>query len=124
MRVLVVEDDPILAHGLTETLRREIVTDNVPSAEGADAALKVTDVDLVILDIGLPGVDGFTWLKRLRARGAEQSVLVLTAKEAVADRVHGLTVGADDYPGQAFAPEELMARVSALARRGRRNARA
>lgn len=120
MRVLVVEDDPILAHGLTETLRREgYVTDNVPSAEGADAALKVTDVDLVILDIGLPGVDGFTWLKRLRARGAEQSVLVLTARDAVADRVHGLTVGADDYLAKPFAPEELMARVSALARRGR-----
>jgi len=120
MRVLVIEDDPLLAHGLTETLRREgYVADNVPSAEGADAALRVTDVDLVILDIGLPGVDGFTWLKRLRSRGAEQSVLVLTAREAVADRVHGLTVGADDYLAKPFAPEELMARVSALARRGR-----
>ena len=120
MRVLVVEDDPILAHGLTETLRREgYVADNVPSAEGADAALHVTDVDLVILDIGLPGMDGFSWLKRLRARGAEQSVLVLTARDAVTDRVHGLTVGADDYLAKPFAPEELMARVSALARRGR-----
>ncbi len=120
MRVLVIEDDPILAHGLTETLRREgYVADNVPSAEGADAALRVTDVDLVILDIGLPGADGFAWLKRLRARGAEQSVLVLTARDAVTDRVHGLTVGADDYLAKPFAPEELMARVSALARRGR-----
>ena len=120
MRVLVIEDDPILAHGLTETLRREgYVADNVPSAEGADVALKVTEVDLVILDIGLPGIDGFTWLKRLRARGAEQSVLVLTARDAVADRVHGLTVGADDYLAKPFATEELVARVSALARRGR-----
>ena len=120
MRVLLIEDDPILASGLTETLRREgYVADNVPSAEGADAALRVTDVDLVILDIGLPGMDGFTWLKRLRARGAEHSVLVLTARDAVADRVHGLTVGADDYLAKPFAPEELMARVSALARRGR-----
>src|SRR5258706_13971713 len=73
MRVLVVEDDPILAHGLTETLRREgFVTDNVPSAEGADAALKVTNVELVILDIGLPGLERFTCLKRLPSRGAEQ----------------------------------------------------
>jgi len=118
--VLVIEDDPLLAHGLTETLRREgYVADNVPSAEGADAALRVTDVDLVILDIGLPGVDGFTWLKRLRARGGEQTVMVLTARDALNDRVHGLTVGADDYLAKPFAPEELMARVSALTRRGR-----
>jgi two-component system, OmpR family, response regulator len=120
MRVLVVEDDPILANGLTETLRREgYVADTVPSADGADAALKVTEVDLVILDIGLPGMDGFTWLKKLRLRGAAHSVLVLTARDAVADRVHGLTLGADDYLAKPFAPEELMARVSALARRGR-----
>jgi DNA-binding response OmpR family regulator len=120
MRVLVVEDDPILAHGLTETLRREgYVTDNVPSAEGADAALKVTDVDLVILDIGLPGEDGLSWLRRVRAQGGSQSVLVLTARDAVSDRVHGLTLGADDYLAKPFATEELVARISALARRGR-----
>src|ERR1700761_2290837 len=120
MRVLIVEDDSILANGLTETLRREgHVADSVASAEGADAALKVTDVDLVILDIGLPRVDGFTWLKRYRAHGGETSVLVLTARDALTDRVHGLTVGADDYLAKPFAPEELLARVSALTRRGR-----
>ena len=120
MRVLIVEDDPILANGLTETLRREgFVTDAVTSAEAADAALKVTDIDLVILDIGLPRVDGFTWLKRFRGHGAEQAVLVLTARDALGDRVHGLTVGADDYLVKPFATEELIARVSALARRGR-----
>ena len=120
MRVLIVEDDSILANGLTDTLRREgHVADSVNSAEGADAALKVTDVDLVILDIGLPRVDGFTWLKRFRAHGGETSVLVLTARDAVADRVHGLTVGADDYLAKPFAPEELIARVAALDRRGR-----
>jgi DNA-binding response OmpR family regulator len=120
MRVLIVEDEPVLANGLTETLRREgYVTDAVPSAEAADAALKVTDVDLVVLDVGLPGMDGFTWLKRLRARGGQQSVLVLTARDALADRVHGLKVGADDYLAKPFATEELVARVSALARRGR-----
>jgi len=118
MRVLVVEDDPILAHGLTQTLRREgYVADNVPTAEGADAALRVTDVDLVILDIGLPGVDGFAWLKRLRARGEEQSVLVLTAREAVTDRVHGLNAGADDYLAKPFDLDELLARLRALLRR-------
>ena len=120
MRVLIVEDDSILANGLTDTLRREgHVADSVNSAEGADAALKVTDVDLVILDIGLPRVDGFTWLKRFRAHGGETSVLVLTARDSVADRVHGLTVGADDYLAKPFAPEELIARVTALDRRGR-----
>jgi two-component system OmpR family response regulator len=120
MRVLIVEDDPLLAHGLAETLRREnYVVDTVSSAERAEAALKVTEIDLVILDIGLPGMDGFTWLKRFRSRGSEQAVLVLTARDALADRVHGLTVGADDYLAKPFAPEELVARVSALARRGR-----
>jgi two-component system OmpR family response regulator len=120
MRVLIVEDDPLLAHGLSETLRREnYVVDAVGSAEHADAAVKVTDIDLVILDIGLPGMDGFAWLKRFRARGSEQAVLVLTARDALADRVHGLTLGADDYLAKPFAPEELVARVSALARRGR-----
>ena len=120
MRVLIVEDDRLLANGLTETLRRVgYVVDAVSSAEAADAALKVTEVDLIVLDIGLPGMDGFTWLRRLRARGGQQAVLVLTARDAVSDRVHGLTVGADDYLAKPFATEELVARVSALARRGR-----
>ncbi len=120
MRVLIVEDDPLLADGLTQMLRREgYVADAVGSAERADAALRLSEVDLVILDIGLPGSDGFTWLKRLRSRGGEQAVLVLTARDALADRVHGLKVGADDYLAKPFAPEELVARVSALARRGR-----
>src|SRR5690242_13723838 len=80
MRVLIVEDDAILANGLTETLRREgHVADSVNTADGADAALKVAEIDLVILDIGLPRVDGFTWLKRFRAHGGNQAVLVLTA---------------------------------------------
>jgi DNA-binding response OmpR family regulator len=120
MRVLIVEDDRLLANGLTETLRRVgYVVDAVSSAEAADAALKVTEVDMIVLDIGLPGMDGFTWLRRLRARGGQQAVLVLTARDAVSDRVHGLTVGADDYLAKPFATEELVARVSALARRGR-----
>ena len=120
MRVLIVEDDPLLANGLAETLRRAgYVADPVPSAEHADAALKVAAFDLVVLDVGLPGIDGFTWLKRLRARGGQHSVLVLTARDALADRVEGLTLGADDYLAKPFATEELVARVSALARRGR-----
>jgi len=120
MRVLIVEDDRLLANGLTETLRRAgYVADAVGSAEAADAALKVTDVDLIVLDIGLPGLDGFSWMRKLRGRGGQQSVLVLTARDALADRVLGLNVGADDYLATPFATEELVARVSALARRGR-----
>jgi DNA-binding response OmpR family regulator len=120
MRILIVEDDNLLANGLTETLRRAgFVVDAVSSAEAADAALRVTEVDLLVLDIGLPGMDGFTWLRKLRSRGGQQAVLVLTAREAVTDRVLGLTVGADDYLAKPFATEELVARVSALARRGR-----
>jgi two-component system OmpR family response regulator len=120
MRVLIVEDDPLLANGLTETLRREgYVADAVASAERAEAALKVAEIDLIILDIGLPGLDGFSWLRQFRARGAQQGVLVLTARDAIHDRVQGLTLGADDYLAKPFATEELVARVSALARRGR-----
>jgi DNA-binding response OmpR family regulator len=120
MHVLIVEDDPLLAGGLRETLRRAgYVADAVPSAEQADAALKVAQIDLVILDIGLPGTDGFSWLRKLRAAGGHQAVLVLTARQAVDDRVHGLTVGADDYLPKPYATEELLARVNALARRGR-----
>jgi two-component system OmpR family response regulator len=120
MRILIVEDDALLAGGLVETLRREGYTvDAVTTAREADAAVKVASIELVILDIGLPGEDGLSWLRRLRAHGGTQSVIVLTARDAVSDRVHGLTVGADDYLAKPFATEELVARVSALARRGR-----
>jgi DNA-binding response OmpR family regulator len=120
MHVLIVEDDPILAGGLTEKLRREgYVADSVASAEQADTALRVSQIDLVILDIGLPGVDGFSWLRKMRANGGQQSVLVLTARNDVSDRVQGLTLGADDYLPKPYATEELLARVYALARRGR-----
>lgn len=120
MRVLIVEDDAVLSDGLAETLRREgYIADAVASAEAADAALATTDVDLLVLDVGLPGMDGFTWLRRLRGRGAQLGVLVLTARDAVTDRVHGLELGADDYLAKPFATEELLARMAALARRGR-----
>jgi two-component system OmpR family response regulator len=120
MRILIVEDDALLASGLVETLRREgYSVDTVPTARQADGALRLAPIDLVILDIGLPGEDGLSWLRRVRAQGGTQSVLVLTARDAVSDKVAGLTVGADDYLVKPFASEELVARVSALARRGR-----
>ena len=120
MRVLIVEDDAVLADALTETLRREgYIADTVPTAEMADAALSTTEVDLIVLDVGLPGEDGFSWLKRLRGRGGQQGVLVLTARDAVTEKVQGLKIGADDYLSKPFAQEELIARMAALARRGR-----
>ena len=120
MRVLLVEDDPLLSQGLTETLRRVgHVVDAVASAEQADAALRAGEIDLVVLDVGLPGMDGFSFLKNLRSRNQQHAVLLLTARDAVADRVHGLALGADDYLPKPFATEELVARVAALARRSR-----
>jgi DNA-binding response OmpR family regulator len=71
-----------------------------------------------VLDIGLPGIDGFEVVRRLRARGSHLPVLLLTARDAVEDRVHGLELGADDYLVKPFATAELVARIRALARRG------
>jgi DNA-binding response OmpR family regulator len=84
----------------------------------ADARLAGGDVcDVLVLDIGLPGMDGFAIVRRLRARGSAVPVLLLTARDAVADRVQGLELGADDYLVKPFATPELVARERALARR-------
>ena len=84
----------------------------------ADAALTGNRFDLLILDLGLPGMDGFEVLRRARARGARLPVLILTAKDGVNDRVRGLDLGADDYLAKPFDLVELQARVRALSRRG------
>jgi DNA-binding response OmpR family regulator len=118
MRILVVEDDSLLAAGLARTLSRAAhAVDNAKSGTEADSALQTKDYDLVILDIGLPGIDGFEVLRRLRARNSAISVLVLTARDAVEDRVHGLDMGADDYLTKPFSLTELEARVRVLLRR-------
>lgn len=123
MRVLIVEDDPLLADGLTQTLRRHgHLADCVGSAEKADAAVGQEEFGLVILDVGLPGMDGFELLRRWRAAGQTVPVLVLTARDALGDRVFGLNLGADDYLTKPFATEELLARIAALARRARSQA--
>lgn len=119
MRVLIVEDDPLLADGLTRSLRQsDFAVDCVPDGEQADHVLAAQHYDLVILDLGLPKVDGFEVLKRLRGRGATVPVLVLTARDALADRVKGLDLGADDYLTKPFDLPELEARARALIRRG------
>ena len=119
MRVLIVEDDPVLADGLTRYLQQTgYVTDLATDGTEADAVLANEDYDLVILDIGLPGMDGFEVLRRLRARDRPMPVLALTARDAIEDRVRGLNAGADDYLVKPFALVELEARLRALIRRG------
>jgi two-component system, OmpR family, response regulator len=118
LQVLIVEDDPVLADGLVRYLqqagyRTEIATNGTD----ADLQLRSDAHDLVVLDIGLPGLDGFEVLRRLRARGGRARVLMLTARDAVEDRVHGLDLGADDYLIKPFSLQELEARLRAIARR-------
>jgi two-component system OmpR family response regulator len=119
MRVLIVEDDPVLADGLTRSLRQsEYAVDCITDGGEADHVLATQNYDLVILDLGLPKIDGFEVLRRLRRRGVKVPVLVLTARDALLDRVKGLDLGADDYMTKPFDLPELEARVRALIRRG------
>jgi DNA-binding response OmpR family regulator len=118
MHVLLVEDDTVLADGLTRVLaasgmRVELATDGL----AADQLLQKSTPAVVVLDIGLPGIDGFEVVRRLRARASTVPVLLLTARDAVEDRVRGLELGADDYLVKPFATPELVARIRALARR-------
>jgi two-component system OmpR family response regulator len=118
MRILVVEDDALLADGLTRVLKRSgHAVDQVRTGLQADNSLRLTSYELVVLDVGLPGIDGFEVLRRLRSRRSKANVLVLTARDAVEDRVHGLDLGADDYLTKPFSVTEFEARVRALSRR-------
>jgi two-component system OmpR family response regulator len=119
MRVLVVEDDPKLAALLGRGLREEGVAADVTS-HGEDALWMAgsTAYDAVVLDVMLPGIDGFQACERLRADGVATPVLMLTARDAIDDRIAGLDGGADDYLDKPFALGELLARLRALARRG------
>ena len=120
MRILVVEDDLILADGIANALRSAgNAVDGVASGPDADAALAAEAYDLVVLDIELPKFDGFEVLRRLRRRKSSTPVLVLTARDAVHDRIHGLDLGADDYLTKPFEMGELEARTRALVRRAR-----
>src|SRR5437870_13896501 len=118
MRILVVEDDALLAEGLVSALTRAgHAVQQTGTGRHADLLLRTEDFDLVVLDIGLPDIDGFEVLRRLRARRSTTNVLVLTARDAVEDRVHGLDLGADDYLTKPFSVTEFEARVRALLRR-------
>lgn len=118
MRILIVEDDSTLGSGLVRILQAEgYAVDLMPRGEQAVLAAERERFDLVILDVGLPGIDGFEVLRRLREGAQRMPVLVLTARDTVDDRVHGLDLGADDYMAKPFAMPELAARVRALIRR-------
>jgi two-component system response regulator TctD len=118
MRVLLVEDHPQLAESIAQALKSAgLNVDVLHDGVAADLALASEDYAMVVLDVGLPRLDGFEVLARLRDRGKTLPVLMLTARSDVKDRVHGLNLGADDYLAKPFALTELEARVKALLRR-------
>lgn len=124
MRILLVEDDLSLGEGIRTALRRgAFAVDWVQDGASGLLALRGGDFDLVVLDLGLPRMDGIEVIRQLRAAGDAVPVLVLSARERPADRTLGLDVGADDYLGKPFDTAELLARVRALIRRsaGRAN---
>jgi DNA-binding response OmpR family regulator len=118
MRLLLVEDNARLAGFVSQGLNAAGFTvDTVGLADEALAALATTRYDACVLDLGLPDADGLSVLKSLRGRREQTPVLILTARDGVADRIAGLNLGADDYVLKPFALEELVARVKALLRR-------
>jgi two-component system, OmpR family, response regulator len=119
VRVLVVEDHPEMAGLLDARLREDgFAVDLVGTGENGVAMALEVDYDVVVLDVLLPGIDGFEACRRLRAEGRWAPVLLLTARDAVRDRVAGLDAGADDYLTKPFSFAELSARLRALVRRG------
>jgi two-component system, OmpR family, response regulator MprA len=118
-RVLVVDDDPPLRRMLARTLKAEGYEVTVAAdGGGALAEAERTAPDVIVLDVAMPGVDGLTVARRLRGKGLPTPILMLTARDAVPDRVAGLEAGADDYLIKPFAVQELIARLRALTRRG------
>jgi two-component system, OmpR family, response regulator len=119
MRVLIVEDGAKMANLLRRGLARDGMAADI-AATGEDALWRAeaTDYDAIVLDLMLPGIDGFEVCRRLREAGVSTPILILTARGAVGDRVTGLDQGADDYLTKPFAYAELLARLRALFRRG------
>lgn len=118
MRLLLVEDDLMIGESVLDLLRAEgYAVDWVKDGDMADTALDLQNYDLVLLDLGLPRRDGLTVLRRLRARKDRTPVLIATARDAVAQRVEGLDMGADDYIVKPYELDELLARIRALLRR-------
>jgi two-component system, OmpR family, response regulator MprA len=119
-RVLVVDDDPPLRRMLARSLSAEGFEVTVaPDGGGALVAAERSAPDVIVLDVAMPAIDGLSVCRRLRGKGLPTPILMLTARDAVADRVAGLEAGADDYLVKPFAVEELIARLRALTRRGK-----
>ena len=120
MKLLVVEDEVPAAAFLRRGFSEEgFAVDVAADAESADEAVAVNEYDAIVLDVMLPGGDGFSLCRSWREQGLTTPILFLTARDEIADRVQGLTLGADDYLVKPFAFAELLARVRALLRRGR-----
>jgi len=118
MRILLVEDDQMIGQAIQTALRQDgHAVDWVRDGNAADAALAAGRFDLVLLDLGLPGRDGVSLLRLIRSRRDATPVLVITARDAIADRIAGLDAGADDYLVKPFDLDELAARIRALLRR-------
>lgn len=120
MRVLIAEDDPDLARQLTNALNEAGYTvDHAPDGEEAHFLGDTEPYDAIVLDLGLPVVDGVTVLRRWREAARDTPVLILTARDQWSEKVAGFDAGADDYVTKPFSPDELIARVRALLRRAR-----
>ena len=120
MRLLLIEDDALLASGLLVALRRAHYTvEHVADGAAAVAALRDNTFELAVLDLGLPLLDGTAVLQAVRASGNGLPILILSARDAIRDRIGGLDLGADDYMVKPFELDELLARLRVLARRPR-----
>ena len=118
MRILVVEDNDLVADAITMGLAAAgFAVDRSASAEAAHSALATEHFDLLVVDVGLPGEDGLSLVRRLRSRGSTQPVLILTARDTLAIKVEALNLGADDFLLKPFEQDELIARCRALIRR-------
>ena len=118
MRILLIEDDPLIGDGLANGLKKSgMATDWFRSGRQGQAALETAPYDAVILDLGLPEIDGMDILSYWRHKNIQTPVLILTARDAVENRVEGLNAGADDYLPKPFALDEVIARLHALIRR-------
>lgn len=118
MRILIVEDEPALLKSISRRLREEgYSVDTAEDGEEGQDLIEVVEYDCIILDIMLPVIDGLTVLKHIRNKGIKIPVLLLTARDAIEDKVKGLDLGADDYLTKPFSFDELLARIRALLRR-------
>jgi DNA-binding response OmpR family regulator len=120
VRLLIVEDEAATRGFLERSLKEELFhVEAVADAQSAESRALGGAFDAIVLDVMLPDHDGFTVCRRLRTRGVDTPILLLTGRHGVADRIRGLDVGADDYLGKPFAFDELLARLRAITRRGR-----